>query len=122
MRFRHPPPAEEATALSAPYQEFLLTNGGRDLPDTGKVPVAVSAELLGSAELVFSRGKVVGGIHAPPNAEAAEQMGALLYKKISEATSWPIRRMPRGSSPALAPRAAKAGAAIAATGGLSVIT
>jgi hypothetical protein len=80
------PTAEDATALSAAYQQFLLTNGGRNLPGTGKVPAASLAELLGSVELVFSRGKVVGGIHAAPNAEAAEQMAALLYKKISEAT------------------------------------
>jgi hypothetical protein len=41
--------------------------------------------MLGSVELVFSRGKVVGGVHAAPSAEAAEQVAALLYKKISEA-------------------------------------
>jgi hypothetical protein len=79
------PTAEEATALSAAYQQFLLTNGGRNLPGAGKVPAASLAEMLGSVELVFSRGKVVGGVHAAPSAEAAEQMAALLYKKISEA-------------------------------------
>jgi hypothetical protein len=80
------PTAEEATALSAAYQQFLLANGGRKLPGTGKVPAASLAEMLGSVELVFSQGKVVGGVHAAPSAEAAEQMGALLYEKISEAT------------------------------------
>jgi hypothetical protein len=79
------PTAEEATALSAAYQQFLLTNGGRNLPGNGKVPAASLAEMLGSVELVFSRGKVVGGVHAAPSAEAAEQVAALLYKKISEA-------------------------------------
>lgn len=78
------PTVEEATALSAAYRQFLLTNGGRNLPGTGKVPAANLAEMLGSVELVFSRGKVVGGVHAAPSAEAAEQTAALLYKKISE--------------------------------------
>jgi hypothetical protein len=50
------------------------------------VPAANLAELLGSVELVFSHGKVVGGVHAAPSAEAAEQVAALLYDKISEAT------------------------------------
>jgi hypothetical protein len=80
------PTAEEATALSTAYQQFLLANGGRKLPATGKVPAANLAEMLGSAELVFSHGNVVGGVHAAPSAEAAEQMAALLYEKISEAT------------------------------------
>ncbi len=79
------PTAEEATALRAAYQQFLLTNGGRNLPGTGQPPAASLAEMLGSVELVFSRGKVVGGVHTAPSAEAAEQMAALLYEKISEA-------------------------------------
>lgn len=78
------PTAEEATALSAAYQQFLLTNGGRSLPATGKVPAANLAEMLGTVELVFSHGKVVGGVHAAPSAEAAEQMATFLYRKISE--------------------------------------
>jgi hypothetical protein len=78
------PTAGEATALSAAYRQFLLTNGGRSLPGTGKVPAASLAEMLGSVDLVFSHGKVVGGVHAAPNAEAAEQMAALLSGKISE--------------------------------------
>jgi len=80
------PTAEEAAALSAAYQQFLLANGGRKLPGTGKVPAANLAEILGSVELAFSHGKVVGGVHAAPSAEAAEQVAALLYDKISEAT------------------------------------
>jgi len=80
------PTAEEATALSAAYHQFLLANGGRKLPGTGKVPAGSLAEMLGSVELVFSHGKAVGGVHAAPSAEAAEQMAALLYEKIAEAT------------------------------------
>jgi hypothetical protein len=79
------PTAEEATALSAAYQQFVLTNGGRNLPGIGNAPAANLAELLGSVELVFSRGKVVGGVHAAPSAAVAEQMAALLHKRISEA-------------------------------------
>lgn len=79
------PTAEEATALRAAYQQFLLTNGGRNLPGTGKIPAASLAELLGSVELVFSRGKVVGGVHAAPSADVAEQTAALLYRKTAEA-------------------------------------
>ena len=78
------PTREEATALSAAYQQFLLTNGGRSLRGAGKVPAASLAEILGSVELVFSHGKVVGGVHAAPNAETAEQTAALLYEKISK--------------------------------------
>jgi hypothetical protein len=79
------PTAEEATALGAAYQQFLLTNGGRNLPGPGNAPAGSLVEMLGSVELVFSRGKVVGGVHAAPSAEAAEQVAAPLYKKLSEA-------------------------------------
>jgi hypothetical protein len=77
---------QEAAALSAAYQQFLRNNGGKNLTGTGKVPNGSFAELLGSVELVFSRGNVVGGVHAAPNLEAAEQVGARLYEKIPEAT------------------------------------
>jgi hypothetical protein len=42
--------------------------------------------MLGSVELVFNRGKIVGGVHEAPSVEVAEQMAVVLYKKISEAT------------------------------------
>lgn len=78
--------AEEASALSAAYQQFLLANGGRKLPGTGKVPAGSLAEMLGSVELVFSHDRIVGGVHAASSAEGAEQVAALLYARISEAT------------------------------------
>jgi len=40
------PTAEEATAFARRYQQFLLTNGGRNLPGTGKAPAASLAEML----------------------------------------------------------------------------
>ncbi|HVM59845.1 MAG TPA: DUF6599 family protein [Verrucomicrobiae bacterium] len=80
------PSAGDAAALSAAYQQFVLTNGGHELAGSGKVPTAKLAEMMGSVELVFARGKVVGGVHAAPNAEAAEQAAALLDAKISKAT------------------------------------
>ncbi|HTS18813.1 MAG TPA: DUF6599 family protein [Verrucomicrobiae bacterium] len=78
--------ADAAAALSAAYQQFLLTNGGHALSGTGKVPAANLAELMGSVELVFARGNVVAGVHAAASAPAAEQAAALLDAKISEAT------------------------------------
>ena len=79
------PTSQEAAALSAAYQRFLLNNGGKALGGTGKVPAGSLAEMMGSVELVFSRGNVVAGVHAAPNAETAEQVAALLYQKIPEA-------------------------------------
>ena len=78
--------ADEATALSAAYQQFLVANGGRELASSGKVSGAKLVEMMGTVELVFSHGKVVGGVHAANNREDAEQAGALLYAKIAEAS------------------------------------
>jgi uncharacterized protein DUF6599 len=75
---------EDAVALRDAYQNFLLANGGKELPAKGNVAGAKPVNLLDTVEIVFSQGKVVAGVHAAPNQAAAEQVAALLSKKIAE--------------------------------------
>jgi len=73
------PSPEEAVALRDAYQNFLLANGGKELPAKGNIAGAKRVELLDAVEIVFSQGKVMAGVHAAPSQAAAEQVATLLY-------------------------------------------
>jgi hypothetical protein len=75
---------EAATALRDAYRAFLVENGGKEAgPAIGEFGRPV--ELMGSLELVFSRGRYVAGIHAAPTSSAAEKIGNDLLQRLTAA-------------------------------------
>ena len=75
---------EAAGALRAAYLDFLAANGGKTLAAGANPPEATAVELMGNTEVVFSRGKVVGGVHGAPNLRIAQAVAAALQRKIAE--------------------------------------
>lgn len=74
---------DAANALRDTYFNFLLANGGKKV---AAEPVPAGARMVESfdgSEIVFSRGPVVGGVHAAPTSQAAEQVAAALERRIA---------------------------------------
>jgi len=73
--------ADAADKLSAAYRSFLLENGGKELEgpisDLGK-PI----KIMDAIELVFSKGKVVAGVHSAPSVDVAVELASRLGKQL----------------------------------------
>jgi hypothetical protein len=74
---------DEAAELAAAYHQFLLQNGGKEVkPGPGLADVRM-VELFGTYELIFSRGRMLAGVHGAENREAAEQLARILKERLS---------------------------------------
>ncbi len=74
---------EEAAALARSYRDFLIDNGGTPGTLTNSLSGAQLVDLDGVFEIVFSRGKVLAGVHQAGNREAAERVAAQLMEHIA---------------------------------------
>jgi hypothetical protein len=77
------PSPEEAAELAEAFRAFLVTNGGKELP-APSVAGAKAAELFGSYELVFARGRVLAGVHEAPSLAAAEKLAGSIERRLAE--------------------------------------
>jgi hypothetical protein len=75
---------DAANALRNAYHSFLIANGGKDVAGEQETAGAKTVEMFDGTEIVFSRGKVVAGIHAAPNPDAAQKVAAALERRVAE--------------------------------------
>jgi hypothetical protein len=76
---------DAAAALSAAYRSFLLANGGKEMA----VPASTlgkPVEIMGSVELVFSKGKFVAGVHSAPTMGVAAELANRLSERLAAKT------------------------------------
>ena len=77
---------EEAAALATAYHQFLTVTAGADTRvSTATIATLRGANALGDAELVFSEGAVVAGVHAAKTREAAEALAARRTRRSGRA-------------------------------------
>lgn len=69
----------EAESVANRYCEFLVGNGASEKVGGGKWRVF---DFYGSIEVVFSKGAIVGGVHAADSEKVASELAALLYENL----------------------------------------
>ncbi|MFZ2448656.1 MAG: DUF6599 family protein [Syntrophobacteraceae bacterium] len=77
--------AEESAALAAEYGRFLLENGGSELGEVPGAPGSKLFQVFDTYEAVLHRGAFFAGTHEVESRDAAEQIAARIYRKLSEA-------------------------------------
>jgi len=75
----------EADRLADAYHKFMLANGARDVAAMADIPGSMLMEMLGSYELVFSRGRFLAGVHESPSRALAEKLAVMLHRRLAEA-------------------------------------
>jgi hypothetical protein len=76
---------EEASALAMAYHKFLIENGGSDIDPGVGIPGAKLVQIFDSFELIFTRGKVLAGVHDATSIDMTRQLGPNLYKALGKA-------------------------------------
>jgi hypothetical protein len=74
---------DAATALRDAYRAFLMANGGKAVGASVASELGMPIEIVGAFEMVFSRGKVVAGVHSAATLAAAEALGKSLHQRIT---------------------------------------
>ena len=74
--------SREASDLLDAYHRFLLENGGSDVPMSVDMPGAVMVQIFDTFELMFAKGRLLGGVHEADSKAAAEELGFLIYKDL----------------------------------------
>jgi hypothetical protein len=75
----------EAAQLADAYHRFLLENGGSDVPLEVALPGGRCLQLFDTFEVVFSRGRLLAGVHEAASREGAQALAARLYQHLAEA-------------------------------------
>ncbi len=84
--------AQAAGETAKSYADFLVENGAEIKPVVDEKLKAAGARLLdfyGTAEIVFSAGPFLAGIHEAENRQVAEQLAVTLLDRLSEAAEAP---------------------------------
>jgi hypothetical protein len=76
--------AEEAGELAASYRQFLLANGGVERPTAVTIPEGKMVQVFDSYEVIFSKGRMLAGVHDAGAEDAAQQLAAQLYRGLPE--------------------------------------
>ncbi len=74
--------ARAAADLRDAYRAFLIANGGKELPSAGG-EWGKPIEIMGSVEIVFSKGTLVAGVHSAPSLAAAEQLARRVNERLA---------------------------------------
>ena len=77
--------AQEAQDLASAYHQFLVENGGADVPMDAAIPDAQLVKLFDTFELVFAQGSFLAGIHEAESKDLAEQLALQLKSALAEA-------------------------------------
>jgi hypothetical protein len=75
---------DEAAELATAFEGFLKEFGGKDLEIQTRVRGSTLIEIMGTYDVVFSRGSFLAGIHEAPQRETAEQLALKLDKRLKE--------------------------------------
>ena len=77
---------QAATELAAAYRDFLVQFGGTDLTTQSNIdiPGAAVVEILGSIEIIFSRGAYLAGVHEAVDLSSAAAVARTLHQRLEE--------------------------------------
>jgi hypothetical protein len=74
----------EAARLVESYTSFLREFGGTELKSTLNIPGVKLVEIMDTFELIFSRGRILAGVHGAENRKAAEELTLMLNQSLAE--------------------------------------
>ncbi len=84
---KRPDPQDARTTVES-YYNFLIENDATDKPTANKTLKDIGAKVLDfydTTEIIFAIGPFLGGIHEAENQNAAEELAARLFDKLSNA-------------------------------------
>jgi hypothetical protein len=84
------PDSKTAQAKADSYYKFLIENGGKDKAGVSEILKNNRAKIVDfydTTEIVFATGNFIGGIHEAANQQAAEDLAAGLFDKLSKQTA-----------------------------------
>ena len=82
------PDPQDARTTAESYYNFLIENDAADKPTANKTLKDIGAKVLDfydTTEIIFAIGPFLGGIHEAENQNAAEELAARLFDKLSNA-------------------------------------
>ena len=73
-----------AVELAAAYRDFLITFGGVDVTERSDpdIPDAVVIEILGTSEIIFTRGNYLAGVHEAADLKSAISVSRQLFHRL----------------------------------------
>ncbi len=80
-------PSDRAAAeMAAAYRDFLLRFGGVDVTAQSgmDIPGVAVIEILGTSEVIFTRGPYLAGIHEATDISAAAEIARQLYERLDD--------------------------------------
>jgi hypothetical protein len=77
---------EDAAKLAQAYFEFLLEFDGSEVQTEVSIEGARVVEILGTFEIIYSKGNYIGGVREAESKEHALELARRLYTKLSEVT------------------------------------
>ncbi len=82
---RRPDP-QDAKKVADSYSKFLIDNGGTEIsPMTARgESVGKIIDFYDTTEIVFAVGPFVAGVHECENEQLANELAAILFKKLTE--------------------------------------
>jgi hypothetical protein len=81
--FSKRPGKKDAETTAENYYNFLIANGGVAKTAGNKTFTAKVIELSGAAEIIFTTGSFVGGVHETENRQTAESIAVKLLNKLA---------------------------------------
>ena len=78
---------EKAAELAEAVANFYLEYGGSELAAGFPSKNGRTVEVMGSIDIMFSRGVYLAGVHEAPDRDAAREMAKRLYEKIGDISS-----------------------------------
>jgi hypothetical protein len=72
----------DAERLASAYVRFLLDNGAAELNSPLKIPGVKVVQLFDTIEVVFSKGRLLAGVHEAEDQAAAEALAMRLYEAL----------------------------------------
>ena len=77
---------QAATELAAAYRDFLVQFGGTDLTTQSNIdiPGASVIEILGTIEIIFTRGNYLAGVHEAADLSSAAAVARALQHRLEE--------------------------------------
>ena len=80
------PDQQDAKKVAESYYNFLINNGGTEIsPMTVRgESVGKIMDFYGTTEIVFATGPFVAGVHECENEQLANELAAILFKKLAE--------------------------------------
>jgi hypothetical protein len=74
--------AQEAKDLALAYHQFLLENGGVDVPVNFAIPGARLVKIFDTYELIFVQGNFLAGVHEVEHKDLAEKLASDLNNEL----------------------------------------